>query len=119
MGRMIPELATHPELGFPGGRFWLERTIVSVQSWRSFERLTSYASSREREHLPAWQAFSRAVGDSGDVGIWHETYLVKAGSSENIYHNMPPFGLGQVGGLVPAVGRDLSARGRMSGASPV
>jgi Monooxygenase af470-like len=85
-----------------------------VQYWRSFEHLTSYAANRNGEHLPAWQAFTRAIGNSGDVGIWHETYLVRAGTYETIYHNMPPFGLGRVGELVPGAGRHQSARGRMS-----
>ncbi len=35
------------------------------------------------------------------TGIWHETYLVRAGEYEAIYGNMPPFGLGRAGRLVP------------------
>ena len=65
-----------------------------VQYWRSFEHLEAYASSRDRAHWPAWAAFNRAMKDSrGDVGIWHETYRIRAGDYENIYSGMPPFGL--------------------------
>ncbi|MDQ6860853.1 MAG: DUF4188 domain-containing protein, partial [Verrucomicrobiota bacterium] len=73
--------------------------MISLQYWRSAAHLTEYAANRDRQHLPAWAAFTRAVGDSGDVGIWHETYLVKPGGYETIYHNMPPFGLGRVESL--------------------
>ena len=54
--------------------------------------------------LPAWSGFRQHVGDSGDVGIWHETYMISEGQYENIYHNMPAFGLGRVGRLVEATG---------------
>ena len=39
---------------------------------------------------PAWVAFNKVVAWSGDVGIWHETYLVSAGSYECVYNNVPP-----------------------------
>ena len=99
-----------------GSDLWLGRTIISLQYWRSVSHLMEYASSRNREHLPAWAAFTRSVGDSGDVGIWHETYSVKPGSYETIYHNMPPFGLGRVGTLAPVSGRYQSAQDRMNSA---
>ncbi len=41
------------------------------------------------------------AGTSPRTGIWHETYLVRAGEYEAIYGNMPPFGLGKAGRLVP------------------
>ena len=113
MPRMLRELETHKELGFLGGNLWFGRTVISVQYWRSVVHLMDYAASRDRQHLPAWTAFTRSVGNSGDVGIWHETYSVKPGSFETIYHNMPPFGLGRVGSLIPATGRLQSAKNRM------
>ena len=89
---------------------------VIVQYWRSFDHLEAYARSREREHLPAWKAFNQAVGRSrGDVGIWHETYQVRAGEYECVYSGMPAFGLGAAAELEPATGKRESARGRMSG----
>jgi hypothetical protein len=44
------------------------------------------------------------VGTDGSVGIWHETYKVAAGDYENIYVNMPLFGLGKAGTVQPARG---------------
>ena len=114
MPRMIEELYRKPELGFLHAESWFSRTIVIVQYWRSMEQLLSYAKSRESEHLPAWQAFNKAVGTDGTVGIWHETYAASPGSYENVYVNMPSFGLGKAGTLQAASGGRQSAAGRLS-----
>ena len=118
MARMLSELKAHPELGFLGGDTWFGRTTISLQYWRSVAHLMDYATSRTGQHLPAWKAFTRRVGDSGDVGIWHETYAVKEGAYETIYHNMPPFVLGRVGTLTPATGHYQSAKDRIGQAKP-
>jgi hypothetical protein len=59
-------------------------------------------------------AFNRAVGTDGSVGIWHETYAVRAGTYEAICVNMPAFGLGKAGTLHPASKARESARGRLA-----
>jgi hypothetical protein len=119
MPRMLIELGRQPELGLLHARshFGLPNILV-VQYWRSFEHLQKYATSANASHLPAWRAFNRAVGSNGDVGIWHETYVVRAGAYESVYNNMPPYGLGVAGALEPARGRMESARGRL-GASEI
>jgi hypothetical protein len=111
MPKMLRELERQPESGFLGHIF---APRVIVQYWRSFEHLEKYARSQDRLHWPAWVDFNRRVGQNrGDVGIWHETYQVRAGEYETVYSGMPPFGLGRAGTLVPAsAGRD-SARGRL------
>jgi len=112
MPRMLKELSQHPAIGCLGYEMSLK---IIVQYWRSFDHLEAYARSREHEHWPAWVEFNRKVkASSGDVGIWHETYLVRAGEFEAIYGSMPPFGLGRVGRLVPASGTKEEARGRVS-----
>lgn len=111
MPRMLKELAANPESGFLG--HIMSRRVI-VQYWRSFDHLEAYARSKDQEHWPAWVAFNKRVGASReDVGIWHETYQVRAGAYEAVYSGMPPIGLGQVGDLVPATGRQESARGRL------
>jgi hypothetical protein len=72
-----------------------------------------YATATNLQHAPAWAAFTRSVGNSGDVGIWHETYVITPGGYETIYHNMPQFGLGRVGMLVPATGQREHAKDRL------
>jgi len=94
---------------------WFGRTIIVLQYWRSAEQLLSYATDKNAQHLPAWKAFNQAVGVSGDVGIWHETYKISPGSFENVYANMPAFGLGKAGTLYPASGKRFAARDRLSG----
>jgi hypothetical protein len=113
MPRMIKELTRQPELGLMHAENWFSRTLLMVQYWRSMEQLLAYATNREAEHLPAWKAFNQAVGTNGAVGIWHETYGISPGRFESVYVNMPPFGLGKAGSVVPASGRKTSARGRL------
>ena len=93
MPRMQAELAAHPELGCLHTENWLGRTTISLQYWASVADLDRYARSTDHEHLPAWRAFNRAIGANGDVGIWHETFVVPSDRIETVYGNMPRFGL--------------------------
>lgn len=113
MPRMLRELSQQPELGLLGYHLWFGRTIITLQYWRSFEHLDAYARSTDHAHLPAWRDFNRQIGASGDVGIWHETYVVPTDRIEAVYGNMPVFGLAAVGDHVPATGGRRSARTRM------
>lgn len=117
MPKMLKELEGRPESGFLGHN-GLGKVIV--QYWRSFEHLEAYARAKDKRHWPAWVDFNRRFGNSrGDVGIWHETYLVKPGQYEAVYSGMPAYGLGKVGKLIPANGKRESARSRLaSGAGP-
>jgi hypothetical protein len=114
MPRMIAELEKDPESGFLGYEQRLSpRSPVLVQYWRSYEHLHRYARSKDGEHFPAWVAFNKRVGSNGDVGIWHETFRVRAGEYECVYNNMPAYGLGKAAELVPASGRRATASGRL------
>jgi hypothetical protein len=115
MPRMLRELSRHPELGllgyqaFPG---------IIVQYWRSFDHLEAYARGNHT-HRSAWASFYRRVGvGGGDVGIWHETYRIGPGHYEAIYGNMPAFGLGAAGRLVPATRSLTTARERLGSPTP-
>ena len=111
MPRMLRELAAHPELGMLGGHSWFGRTTILVSYWKSVDHLFGYAKLRNAEHMPAWRAFNKLIGTNGDVGIWHETYIVQPGAHESVYVNMPAFGLGKVAGLRSASHRpDLTKR---------
>src|SRR5215469_10423880 len=112
MPRMLKELKAHPESGFLG---YTTAGTTIIQYWRSFEQLETYARARDKEHWPAWVDFNRRVGaDRSDLGIWHETYIIKPGQYEAIYSGMPPHGLGKVGKLVSATGAHEAARSRMA-----
>ena len=98
MKHMLDYLVAHPEKGLLGYQLGLP---VIVQYWRSFDHLEAFARDSADPHLAAWRNYWRRVGTSSRTGIWHETYLVRAGEYEAVYGNMPPFGLGKAGRLVP------------------
>lgn len=109
MGPMLETLYKHPEKGFLGGELFLYWPgVMLVQYWRSVEDLSQFARSPSEPHLPAWKRFNKVVGGDGTVGIFHETYVVPAGSYETIYGNMPRFGLAKAFEHVP--GNDERAR---------
>ena len=114
MPRMLIELSKLPveDTGFLGYNNVGFGTVL--QYWRSFEHLEAYANARDRAHFPEWAAFNKRMRDDrGAVGIFHETYLVKAGQYETLYSGMPPFGLGKATTLVPATAATSSARKRL------
>ena len=114
MPRMLIELSKLPveDTGFLG--YNNVGFGTALQYWRSFEHLEAYANARDRAHFPAWAAFNKRMRDDrGAVGIFHETYLVKAGQYETLYSGMPPFGLGKATTLVPATAATSSARKRL------
>ena len=114
MPKMLIELSKNPESGFMGYQMMGGLPPVIIQYWKSFEHLEAYAKDRDAHHYPAWKAYNLKSKSSGDVGIWHETFKVKAGEYECVYNNMPRFGLGKVGELVPANGKREYAAGRIS-----
>ena len=113
MPRMLKELYADKDSGFLGHIFTMK---VIIQYWRSYDQLEAYARSHDNQHWPAWVDFNQRMKDSrGDVGIWHETYVVKPGGYETVYSGMPAIGLGAVGRLVPAEGNREASRQRLSG----
>jgi len=110
MAHMLQYLMAHPEKGLLG--FQQLGLVNIVQYWRSFEHLEAFARDGDDPHLAVWRSYWKRVGASGRTGIWHETYLVRAGEYEGVYGNMPPFGLGKAARLVPAA-EFSSARTRL------
>ena len=112
MKHMLDYLVAHPEKGLLGYQMGLP-TIV--QYWRSFDHLEAFANDAER---PARgrvaQLLETGRARARRTGIWHETYLVRAGEYEAVYGNMPPFGLGKAGRLVP-LAEGKTAQGAVPG----
>jgi hypothetical protein len=109
MKHMLDYLSERPEKGLLGYQMGFP---FIVQYWRSFDHLEAFARSEDDPHTAAWRNYWRRVGKDPRSGIWHETYLVRAGEYEAIYGNMPPYGLGRAGTLVP-IGSETRARTRM------
>ena len=98
MKHMLDYLVERPDKGLLGYQMgW----PAIVQYWRSFEHLEAFANDASDPHVAVWRNYWKRVGASARTGIWHETYLVRAGEYEAIYGNMPPFGLGKAARLVP------------------
>ena len=119
MPRMLKELSMRgaEETGFLGYTTLGFGNIV--QYWRSFDHLHAYANSKEGEHFPAWAAYNKRMINCRDaVGVWHESYAVKAGNYETLYMAMPPFGLGKASSTIPANGSLSSARKRFESDQP-
>ena len=115
MPKMLRWLDEHPEAGLLGWDFALMGVTrpTIVQYWRSFEDLDRFARAPAEPHLPVWKFFNQAIRASGDVGIWHETYKVSAGSYEAIYGNMPRIGLAAASAHVPVGSTGQSAAHRI------
>lgn len=110
MSALQREIAEFPEIGCLHIENYGALRGVSVQYWRSFDHLERFARSGRWSHLEAWRAFNRVIRDTGDLGIWHETYRVRAGEFEAIYGNMPVVGLAAAGRHVPADRTSTAAR---------
>jgi hypothetical protein len=95
MPAMLEELMAHPERGLLGYRMGFP-TIVRY--WRSFEALEAFARDPGDLHRPTRLGFFRRARD-GRSGIWHETYLVRAGEYEAVHDDVP------VGGRRVTAGR--------------
>jgi hypothetical protein len=115
---MLRTLSRQKDLGLLGFHTWIgPRGPMVVQYWRSVEQLERFARDASLPHHPAWRAFNRRVGTDGDVGIWHETFLVSAGNYETLYGNMPRFGLAMAGEHLPVAAKGERAAERR-GAAP-
>src|ERR1700761_6004786 len=110
MVHMLQYLEARPEKGLLGFQQLGLATIA--QYWRSFDHLEAFARDENDPHLAVWRSYWKRVGQSDRSGIWHETYLVRAGEYEAVYGNMPPFGLGRACRVVP-MSESSSARGRL------
>ncbi|MFI7404856.1 DUF4188 domain-containing protein [Streptomyces sp. NPDC049541] len=123
MFRMLRELAKDPARGLLS-RVLLSaspRTYYVVQYWESKEKLYAYATAPDAFHHTAWAAINgkeRSGQLRGQVGIWHETYIVPEGSYEAIYGDMPAFGLAAAHGQVPLRRRGRYAKDRFAYRSP-
>ncbi len=114
MKHMLDYLSTRPEIGLLGYQQFGLGTWV--QYWRSFEHLEAFAKNQDDPHLAAWRNYFKRVGSSGRTGIWHETFLVRAGEFEVIYTNMPTFGLAKASKVVP-IAESVAARDRLKAKS--
>lgn len=111
MRKMQRELVSDPNSGLLG---FQSLGSADVQYWRSVDDLMKYANDKKKEHQPTMKKFFQKIFKNEAVGIWHETYIVSAGNYENIYTNMPAFGLGKFAPLKDAHGELASGPSRLA-----
>lgn len=112
MTGLLDYLVEHPEKGLLG---YETMGLVNVQYWRSFEQLEAFARDKDDPHLELWRRYWKLVGTSSDAGVWHETFLVRAGEYEAIYGNMPLYGLARASRAV-SLAESSGARQRIKSA---
>ncbi|MDW8543561.1 DUF4188 domain-containing protein [Staphylococcus sp. KG4-3] len=94
MPPMLNELLKNKSLGcLSYEMFFKYRGVMIVQYWKSNEQLLFY--SKMPKHLKAWHRFAKVLKQNDAVGFYHETYNSGSKQYENIYINMPDFGLGK------------------------
>ncbi|MGH3728022.1 MAG: DUF4188 domain-containing protein [Micromonosporaceae bacterium] len=90
MAPILIAVRSNPELGLLDLHSYMyPRGAVMITYWRSIEHLERFANNPEEPHKTAWRNFLSRVGTTGDVGIWHETYVIPAGHYEAVYTNIP------------------------------
>jgi hypothetical protein len=113
MQYMLKYLSEHPDKGLLG---YQSAGLTLIQYWRSFDHLEAFAKDQDDPHLQVWRDYWKRVSKDTRTGIWHETYLVRAGEYEAVYGNMPPTGLAKASTLIP-VAESVTARQRLKAAA--
>ncbi|KZT33148.1 hypothetical protein SISSUDRAFT_1054581 [Sistotremastrum suecicum HHB10207 ss-3] len=104
---MLNELQTakpEEDVGYLNSELFLQserpqnNVSMAVIYFRSYEHVRRFAHKEDIVHWQAWMRFRRMQREdyatSTKIGLWHETYEVS--NAEAIYHNMRPFGLGNL-----------------------
>lgn len=82
-----------------------------LQYWRSFNELDAW--SHRPPHSERWRDALDRMRRKGDLGVYHEVFLVPTESLESIYLDCEPAGLARFGKLAEPVGPLTTARGRL------
>lgn len=94
---MIREQQARPDCGLLWSTAWRDgREGTVLQYWQSMEALMTYAQNTQFIHAPVWKAFNHGIGDSGQIGIWHEAIVIDSetpGMLHTIYREVPSRGL--------------------------
>jgi hypothetical protein len=82
-----------------------------LQYWRRFEDLEAW--SHRPPHSEWWRKALERMRTRGDLGIYHETFLVPRDRIETIYLDCAPAGLAVFGTPGEPVGTMTTSRGRL------
>lgn len=98
--------------------YWNLRGPLLIGYFRSVEQLERFANDPNQPHAKVWADYFKRMKDSPDVGVWHETYVVRDGEYEAAYDFMPKAtGLAMGTSYVPIERRgDKAGQRRATGA---
>jgi hypothetical protein len=82
-----------------------------LQYWRSFDDLEAW--SHRPPHAQWWRKAVERMRLKRDLGVYHESFLVRAQDIESIYMDCRQTGLGTFGLLGEPVGEMTTSRGRL------
>ena len=82
-----------------------------LQYWRSFDELEAWA--RRPPHAEWWRAAVERMRTKGDLGVYHETFLVPRDRIESIALECAPAGLATFGTIGAPDGPRTTSRGRL------
>lgn len=119
--RMLDEAASaRDESGLLWARQWRDGRVFTVLSyWSSHDAAMAWAQDTRFSHVRSWRRYNRGrVGDSGDVGLWHEVIEINPDRLHTIYRDMDRRGLAAATGYEEADAAHLRRVGtRASSAS--
>ncbi len=69
--------------------FWNLRGPLLIGYFRSVEQLERFANDPDAPHAKVWADYFKRMKNNGDVGVWHETFVVRDGEYEAVYDYMP------------------------------
>jgi hypothetical protein len=97
---------------------WTKRGPILVGYFRSVEQLERFANDPHQPHAAVWAEYFKRMKNNADVGVWHETFVVRSGEYEAVYDYMPSApGLAMGTSYVPVERRgELAAQRRATGA---
>ena len=88
------------------------RHLGFLQYWSGFDALEAWA--RREPHSAWWRSAVERMRSRGDIGVYHEAYIVARDGAESIYMNCPPTGLSAFGILKEPVGPLTTSRDRLN-----
>jgi len=94
--RMVREAETSPdESGMLWARQWRDdREFTVLSYWRDMQSALGWAQDARFRHVDAWRRYNHGrVGDSGDVGLWHEVIEIDPKRLHTIYRDVEWRGL--------------------------
>lgn len=96
LGRMIDEATkASDESGLLWATSWRDgRTFTVMSYWRDFDAAMRWSQDSRFHHAGVWRRYNRGrVGDSGDIGLWHEVIAIDPERLHTIYRDVESRGL--------------------------